>query len=45
MMDEAIRTLTDGFAALQQACFEPLVPLLFAMGWGHVLEEIGRAHV
>jgi sterol desaturase/sphingolipid hydroxylase (fatty acid hydroxylase superfamily) len=39
MMDEAIRSLTDAFAALQQVCFEPLVPVLFAMGWGHVLDE------
>lgn len=39
MIDQAVAVFSDGFSALQGALFEPLVPLLHRLGFGHLLED------
>ena len=39
MMDEGLDFLSDAFTAAQRAVFEPWAPVLFELGWGHLLED------
>lgn len=39
MIDQALLAVSDGFTSVQRALFEPLVPWLYAIGQGHLLED------
>jgi sterol desaturase/sphingolipid hydroxylase (fatty acid hydroxylase superfamily) len=39
MIDQGLAWLGEAFSNAQRALFEPLAPLLFEWGWGHMLED------
>ena len=39
MIDSGLVWLGEAFTSAQRALFEPLAPLLFEVGWGHLLED------